>query len=288
VYLDKYPRGAFADLARQLIAQVKRESEARQAEAAERAAQAQRAEAVRKARDAEAAEQQDQLRRALEAAEAARNKADEEARAKAQADRQRLAMLQKQQEPTRVLIPQNVSCADQARNRTLVGAARTRFMTKCQACEKTSLDHNYEGANKVLFVSMCAGELIDKPLNCTGLANLFNLAEVDLTSFVTKCEEGKTICEKRKVSNDAKSNAYVNGCIAHHLTTQSAAASVALSPLQNQINRECSERADAKSLHGKSAWHFVHSAKPNWRAITDAPHEATGAARPSGAPNAMA
>jgi uncharacterized caspase-like protein len=72
VYLDKYPRGTFADLARQLIAQAKRESEARQAEAAERAAQAQRAEAERKARDAEAAKQQDQLRQALEEAHQAR------------------------------------------------------------------------------------------------------------------------------------------------------------------------------------------------------------------------
>jgi hypothetical protein len=38
VYLDKYPSGTFAELARQLIAQAKRESEARRAEAAERAA----------------------------------------------------------------------------------------------------------------------------------------------------------------------------------------------------------------------------------------------------------
>jgi hypothetical protein len=72
VYLDKYPRGTFADLARQLIAQAKRESEARQAEAAERALQVQRAEAERKARDAEAAKQQDQLRHASEEARRAR------------------------------------------------------------------------------------------------------------------------------------------------------------------------------------------------------------------------
>jgi uncharacterized caspase-like protein len=72
VYLDKYPSGMFADLARQLIAQAKRESEARRAEAAERAAQTQRAEAERKARDAEAGQQQDQLRKALEEARLAR------------------------------------------------------------------------------------------------------------------------------------------------------------------------------------------------------------------------
>jgi uncharacterized caspase-like protein len=73
VYLDRYPRGTFADLARQLIAQAKRESEARRAEAAERAAQAQRAEAERKAREAESAKQQDQLRQALEEARLARD-----------------------------------------------------------------------------------------------------------------------------------------------------------------------------------------------------------------------
>jgi hypothetical protein len=82
VYLDKYPSGTFADLARQLIAQSKRESEARRAEAAEQAAQAQRAEAERKARDAEAGKQQDQLGKALEEARLAR-----EALKTAEADR---------------------------------------------------------------------------------------------------------------------------------------------------------------------------------------------------------
>ena len=82
VYLDKYPSGMFADLARKLIAQTKRESEARRAEAAERAAQVQRAEAERKARDAEAAKENDQLRKALEEARLAR-----EALKTAEADR---------------------------------------------------------------------------------------------------------------------------------------------------------------------------------------------------------
>jgi hypothetical protein len=82
VYLDKYPSGTFADLARQLIAQAKRESEARRAEAAERAAEARRVEAERKARAAEDAKQQDQLRQALEEARQAR-----EALKAAEADR---------------------------------------------------------------------------------------------------------------------------------------------------------------------------------------------------------
>jgi hypothetical protein len=224
VYLDKYPSGTFADLARQLIAQANRESEARRAEAAERAAEAQRIEAERKARAAEDAKQQDQ-RKAFEATEAARKKTDEEARAKAEADRQRLAaMVLKQQEEesaranaTLVLpMPRSVSCANQSSQRKLDGGARTNFMAKCQACEKESIDRNYVGVAKIFFVNSCIATLTDKPLDCSGLAGLFNLAGVDLIRFMTKCEGARAGCEKsfleHKIMPKSK-NAFVTRCI---------------------------------------------------------------------------
>ena len=83
LYLDRYPKGAFADLAKLMIAQAKREAEqrtiqaareaeARQAEEAKKVAEAQRLAAEQKAREAEAAKQQDQLRKAQEEARQAR------------------------------------------------------------------------------------------------------------------------------------------------------------------------------------------------------------------------
>ena len=71
-YLNRYPKGAFADLARLLITQAKREAEARQADAAKREAEAQRLAAEQKARSAEAANQNKKLREALEEARRAK------------------------------------------------------------------------------------------------------------------------------------------------------------------------------------------------------------------------
>ncbi|MGH6814846.1 MAG: caspase family protein [Hyphomicrobiaceae bacterium] len=82
-YLDRFPSGTFAGLARTMIArlqqeaeqravQAAREAEARKAQAAKEAAEAQRADAERRAREAEAAKQRDQLRSAQEEARQAR------------------------------------------------------------------------------------------------------------------------------------------------------------------------------------------------------------------------
>jgi invasion protein IalB len=96
LYLDRYPKGAFADLAKLMIAQAKREADARQADAAKRAAEAQRIEAEQKARAAENSRQQDQLRQALEEARLARE-------ASKAAERDRLAAEKAAQEAREAL-----------------------------------------------------------------------------------------------------------------------------------------------------------------------------------------
>jgi invasion protein IalB len=95
-YLDRYPEGAFAGLAKLMIAQAKREADARQADTAKRAAEAQRIEAEQKARAAETAKQQDQLRQALEEARLARE-------ASKAAERDRLAAEKAAQEAREAL-----------------------------------------------------------------------------------------------------------------------------------------------------------------------------------------
>ena len=83
MYLNKFPNGTFAELAKLMIAQAKREAdqrtiqtaheaEARLAQIAKQEAESQRIEAERRAREADAAKQQDHLRRALEEARLAR------------------------------------------------------------------------------------------------------------------------------------------------------------------------------------------------------------------------
>jgi uncharacterized caspase-like protein len=104
LYLDRYPKGAFADLAKLMIAQARREADARHADAAKRAAEAQRTEAEQKARAAETARQQDQLRQALEEARLARE-------ASKAAERDRLAAEKAAQEAREALKKQQIAVA---------------------------------------------------------------------------------------------------------------------------------------------------------------------------------
>jgi hypothetical protein len=116
-----------------------------------------------------------------------------------------------------VLPTRTVSCTDQANQRKLAGAARTRFMTKCEVCEKQSLASNYVGLVKVFFLNTCIAESGYTPPDCGGLASIFNLAGTGLTTFVTKCEEAKARCETLSLERNveaSRKNAYLNGCIA--------------------------------------------------------------------------
>jgi uncharacterized caspase-like protein len=219
VYLDKYPSGTFADLARQLIAQAKRESEARQAEAAERAAQAQRAEAERKARDAEAAKQQDQLRQALEEARQAREalkaaEADRRAAESAAQEARRSAEAAAAVLPKEVPSPSspNPAAAEADRRAAEIATEAARRSAEALAAvlpkgvpsPSVTEEKARPRADAALVLP------IPRSVSCVDLASHRKLAGGARTNFIRKCEA----CEKENHNfEDVDKVLFVNACV---------------------------------------------------------------------------